>query len=186
MSQRLTDLGYRLTASDLFIDGFVPRERIPFHTLDLNQAFAGNIESRFDVVVALELIEHLENPFHFMRQCLELLKPGGHLLVSTPNLANPVSQAMFVRSGMFQWFRDEDYRDQGHIMPIAPVVLRRCWEDAGFEQVWDASVSNSYRRVRSLRKTGTRWLARALSLVSGTPRRLRGEVYIAMLRKPVA
>lgn len=186
MSQRLTDLGYAVTASDLFIEGFQPREHVAFHALDLNQAFSRDIGRRFDVVVALELIEHLESPYHFMRECFELLHPGGWMLVSTPNLANPVSQAMFVRTGMFQWFRDEDYVEQGHIMPIAPVVLRRCWQDAGFEQVHEDSVSNPYRRVRSLRKTGTRWLARLLSLVSGTPRRLRGEVYLALLRKPAA
>ncbi len=157
---------------------------MPFHTLDLNRDFASELPHRFHAVVALELVEHLESPHHFLRQCHALLEPGGWAVVSTPNLANPVSQAMFVREGVFQWFRDADYRDQGHIMPIAPVVLRRCWQEAGFQLHWEGSVSNPYRRVRRLRQTGTRWLARVLSLMSATPSNLRGEVYIAILHKP--
>lgn len=186
MSQRLTDLGYAVTASDLFIERFEPRERVPFHTLDLNRAFADELPDRFDVVVALELVEHLESPHYFLRQCHALLEPGGWAVVSTPNLSNPVSQAMFVREGVFQWFREADYRDQGHITPIAPAVLRRCWQEAGFQLHWEGSVSNPYRRVRRLRQTPTRWLARLLALLSVTPRSLRGEVYIAVLHKPMS
>jgi len=182
MSQRLVDHGFRVCASDLFDSNFTPRGDIPFVALDLNQPFAERLQRRFDAVVALELVEHLENPHHFFRQCRQLLGPDGYLVVSTPNLANPVSQAMFVRQGVFQWFRDQDYRDQGHIMPLAPIVLRRCWTEAGFTCVREGSVSNPYRRVHRIREAGTRLLARALSLLSGTPRALRGEVYIAVLR----
>lgn len=184
MSQRLDDLGYVVTASDLFVEGFTPRDRIPFVPLDLNGHFADLLEDRFDAVVALELVEHLENPHHFLRQCFQLLKPGGAMVLSTPNLGNPVSQALFVRSGMFQWFADADYRDQGHIMPIAPVVLRRCWQEAGFEVRWEGSVSDPWRRVRKPRMLGTLVLACLLALVSGAPRGQRGEVYVAVLRRP--
>lgn len=186
MSQRLTDLGYDVTASDLFIERFQPRNHIAFHTLDLNRDFATDLARSFDAVVALELVEHLENPHHFLRQCFALLKPGGTLVISTPNLANPVSQAMFVRGGEFQWFRDEDYRDQGHIMPIAPVVLRRCWTEAGFALQWEGSVSDAWRRIRKPRLLGSFLVASLVALVSGTPRHLRGEVYLAVLRKPAA
>ncbi|MFC0679526.1 class I SAM-dependent methyltransferase [Lysobacter korlensis] len=186
LSQRLVDLGYALTASDLFVERFAPREHVPFHPLDLNGVFSTQLPERFDALVALELIEHLENPHHFMRECFAMLRPGGTMVVSTPNLANPVSQAMFVREGVFQWYRDEDYREQGHISPIAPVVLRRCWTEAGFALQWEGSVSNAWRRVRKLRTAGTFALASLIALASGTPRALRGEVYLALLRKPAS
>lgn len=186
LSQRLVDQGYPVCASDLFDSNFTPRGKIPFVALDLNQAFAEQMQRRFDVVVALELVEHLENPHHFFRQCRQLLREDGCLLVSTPNLANPVSQAMFVRQGLFQWFRDEDYRDQGHITPLAPIVLQRCWREAGFRCTWEGSVSDPYRRLHRRRNFGMRSLARLLSLCSGTPRALRGEVYLAMLRPEAA
>lgn len=182
LSQRLADQGYRVCASDLFEASFTPRGTIPFVTLDLNRAFGDQVQSRrFNAVVALELVEHLESPHHFFRECRKLLGPDGWLVVSTPNLANPVSQAMFVRQGVFQWFREQDYRDQGHIMPLAPSVLRRCWTEAGFGCEWEGSVSNPWRRLR-VRQWGTWVLAHVLSWLSGTPRALRGEIYLAVLR----
>jgi len=39
----------------------------------------------FDVVVAGELIEHLDNPHGFMSEAMRVLKKGGLLLLSTPN-----------------------------------------------------------------------------------------------------
>lgn len=184
MSQRLADLGYAVTASDLFAGNFSPADEIPFVELDLNAAFATAIEQRFDAVVALELIEHLENPRHFLAGVRELLVPDGVLALSTPNLANPVSQAMFLREGMYQWFRDADYHEQGHILPLAPSVLRRCWQEQGLVAIAEGSVGNPYRLLRRSRQRGLRWLARLLALASGTPPALRGEVFLAMLTKP--
>lgn len=38
----------------------------------------------FDAVVALDVIEHLENPREFLRACRRALKPGGALALTTP------------------------------------------------------------------------------------------------------
>jgi len=39
----------------------------------------------FDVITAFEVIEHLEKPCELVRRIYELLKPGGHFIVSVPN-----------------------------------------------------------------------------------------------------
>ena len=39
----------------------------------------------FDVVLALEVIEHVANPRPFLRQVGELVAPGGYVMISTPN-----------------------------------------------------------------------------------------------------
>lgn len=184
MSERLSDLGYAVTASDLFVERFAPRDRVPFRVLDLNQDFAVELGERFPVMIALELIEHLENPHHFLRQCHALLEPGGYLVLSTPNLLNPVSQAMFVRDGRFQWFDDHDYREQGHIMPLAPVVVRRCADEAGFRVQRESSVGNPFRMIGRSRHRWQRWRARLIGLFSRVPQALRGEVYLVVLHKP--
>lgn len=184
MSQRLADAGYQVSACDLFAGNFSPAGTIPFHIADLNAAFSSEIEGQWDAIVALELIEHLENPRHFLRECCRLLRPGGVLVLSTPNLANPVSQALFLRQGDFQWFSESDYREQGHIMPLAPSVLRRCFAEQDYVLLMEGSVSNPYRQMRSLRKLGRRLLAHALSLFSAVPRGLRGEVYLGVWRRP--
>lgn len=38
---------------------------------------------RFDVVCSMEVIEHVDNPAVFLATCAELVKPGGHLFLST-------------------------------------------------------------------------------------------------------
>jgi SAM-dependent methyltransferase len=41
-------------------------------------------EESFDSIIAGELIEHLENPYAFLRGCKKVLKPSGLLILSTP------------------------------------------------------------------------------------------------------
>jgi 2-polyprenyl-3-methyl-5-hydroxy-6-metoxy-1,4-benzoquinol methylase len=41
--------------------------------------------TRFDVIVAGEIIEHLSNPGSFIRSCREHLGPDGVLVITTPN-----------------------------------------------------------------------------------------------------
>lgn len=39
----------------------------------------------FDVVIALEIVEHVRDPFSFIQSCTTLLRPGGMILLSTLN-----------------------------------------------------------------------------------------------------
>ncbi|TFK29638.1 ubiquinone biosynthesis O-methyltransferase [Coprinopsis marcescibilis] len=38
---------------------------------------------QYDVVASLEVLEHVDNPSHFLDTCCKLVKPGGHLFLST-------------------------------------------------------------------------------------------------------
>ncbi|KAA1470278.1 ubiquinone biosynthesis O-methyltransferase [Dentipellis sp. KUC8613] len=40
-------------------------------------------QRRFDVVCSMEVLEHVDNPAAFLASCAELVKPGGHLFLST-------------------------------------------------------------------------------------------------------
>lgn len=83
---RLRSLGYeKLSAADLANHLTEPVER--FRTCDFNTRFSDNFEHRtFGAIVASEVIEHLDNPRAFLRECHKLLEPGGHLILSTPNI----------------------------------------------------------------------------------------------------
>ena len=182
LSLRLADLGYQVTSADIVDDGFQLKDRIPFVSVDLNSNFSERVGRTFDAIVAVEIIEHLENPRHFFRQCFSLLKPGGALLLSTPNLDSPASKAIFVRYGNFQWFSDGDYKSEGHILPVAPWVMRKCAAEIGFAPLWEGSCGEPYRGIEDSRKL--KLLAQFLSLTSTTPLHLRGEIYVAVFRKP--
>jgi SAM-dependent methyltransferase len=55
----------------------------------------------FDLVVSVEGIEHLENPFAFLREIHRVLRPGGRLLLTTPNLTSIRSRVRFFGSGFY-------------------------------------------------------------------------------------
>ncbi|MDD1776995.1 MAG: class I SAM-dependent methyltransferase, partial [Candidatus Helarchaeota archaeon] len=58
------------------------------HGLDVR---VGSLESQqftsntFDLVIALEVIEHVPSPITFLREISRILKPGGFVCLSTPN-----------------------------------------------------------------------------------------------------
>ena len=52
--------------------------------------------STFDLVYCGETIEHLYNPDGLLSECLRVLKPGGYLVLSTPNLQAWYNRALFL------------------------------------------------------------------------------------------
>jgi 2-polyprenyl-3-methyl-5-hydroxy-6-metoxy-1,4-benzoquinol methylase len=88
-SQRLHDKGARVTACDLG-ENLVRRTResvgcdaVVADCLYLSEKFG---EARFDAVVSSECIEHTPSPKRALEEMARVLKPGGYLAVSTPNL----------------------------------------------------------------------------------------------------
>jgi len=45
-----------------------------------------------DLITALEVIEHLVNTDHVLREVYRVLKKGGHFLITTPNLAGWINR----------------------------------------------------------------------------------------------
>ena len=116
---RLAQRGASVVAADLESEGYAdysgPGE---FVALDLNtQGFSAAFHGRtFDVVVALEVIEHLESPLGFLREAAALTRPGGYVVLTTPNVDNFPSRVLFGLSGQLRGASATD--DPGHISPI--------------------------------------------------------------------
>ena len=51
----------------------------------------------FDVVTMWDVLEHVTEPVKFMRKCGDLLRPGGHLFVKTPNINSIQARLMNAR-----------------------------------------------------------------------------------------
>ncbi len=66
--------------------------------VDMTQAFPF-ADSSFDYVTSIEGIEHIENHFFFLREVARILKPGGRLLLTTPNVHTLQSRWNFFISG---------------------------------------------------------------------------------------
>jgi 2-polyprenyl-3-methyl-5-hydroxy-6-metoxy-1,4-benzoquinol methylase len=80
-----------------------------FHQADLDQAEWPIAPGQADLVVAVETIEHLENPWAFVRGLVRIAKPGGWVVVTTPNQLSCLSLATLVARRRFSAFQDVHY-----------------------------------------------------------------------------
>jgi 2-polyprenyl-3-methyl-5-hydroxy-6-metoxy-1,4-benzoquinol methylase len=62
-----------------------------------------------DLVAAIETIEHLENPWSFMRHLASLTAPGGWVMVTTPNQLSVLSLLTLAAKRRFSSFQDVHY-----------------------------------------------------------------------------
>ena len=98
-------------------------------------------DGHFATVICGELIEHLfEDPMHLMSQVNRILKPGGHLVLTTPNIA-----ALRGISGILQGYHPGFFHayirpaegtgevDARHNREYAPREIHQLLENSGFE-----------------------------------------------------
>lgn len=114
MSNKLLDKGHKVTSIDIKSQSKYP---LNFIKSDLNKDFPLR-NDLFDLVVAVEIIEHLENPRHFLREIKRVLKPNGELIITTPNITHWKARLKFLLTGINWCFRDIDYIESGHITPV--------------------------------------------------------------------
>lgn len=86
-----------------------------------------------DVVTAVEVIEHLENPRAFCRELVRTARPGGWVVVSTPNQLSLLSLLTLVVKRRFSAFQDGSY--PAHITALLEVDLRRIAAESGLDRV---------------------------------------------------
>ncbi len=55
---------------------------------------AGLQEATYDVVVAADVIEHVDDPFDFAKRINALLRPGGVVLIATPNVESLIARTL--------------------------------------------------------------------------------------------
>jgi 2-polyprenyl-3-methyl-5-hydroxy-6-metoxy-1,4-benzoquinol methylase len=88
MTLALAELGYEVTWNDLrhelsdYVKQKHERGIIHFAPGDI---FKLRFEQPFDAVVMTEVIEHVAHPDEFLRKIAEFVRPGGHIVMTTPN-----------------------------------------------------------------------------------------------------
>jgi len=93
-----------------------------FHETDLNSPWP-LADGAADLLLALEVVEHLENPRHFFREITRVLRPGGCGFVSTPNNHSLSSLLTFLSKGQHRAFQAPSY--PAHITPVLKIDLER-------------------------------------------------------------
>ncbi|HZS08586.1 MAG TPA: class I SAM-dependent methyltransferase [Blastocatellia bacterium] len=116
-------------------------------------------DQEFDVVVMYHVIEHLPSPRQTLRELNRILRPGGWLVVETPNIANPWVSVLGARWRQFI---------PDHLYFFSPETIRKLCGDSGFEirKLRRVGKSMSVRLFVSRLGRYSKPLARALSVVS--------------------
>jgi len=98
-------------------------ENIRLESLDESLTYDANT---FDVITLWDLIEHLRNPLDCLKKIHQVLKPGGLLVMWTPNVKN----AIFLKE---DW---TGYKILQHFYFFSGDSLNNMLEKAGFKVVW--------------------------------------------------
>lgn len=96
--------------------------------------------AHFDIVLAGEVIEHVLDTDKFLVQCLDVLKPGGYLLLTTPNLVSFANLRYWLQSDQYMWV-DSGANQLGHVRYLAPKRMEKSLQMAGFTNIQMASSS---------------------------------------------
>lgn len=84
-----------------------------------------SFDKKFDVIIALDLIEHITNPGLFLACAKKHLMPGGRIIISTPNTFN-----LFAIAGKLS--RSEPPINSDHTFYFNKPTLYRLFEKCGW------------------------------------------------------
>ncbi|MFK7959219.1 MAG: class I SAM-dependent methyltransferase [Phycisphaerales bacterium] len=100
-------------ATDRLHEPAIRRRRpdIDYRSLDVDRSLPhdyhdfADVDRTFDMVVCFEVLEHVDErtAVQLVRQCTSVLRPGGHLLISVPNLLVPYYQLEFTHCTAYRY-----------------------------------------------------------------------------------
>jgi 2-polyprenyl-3-methyl-5-hydroxy-6-metoxy-1,4-benzoquinol methylase len=138
MSKRLIDMNYEVVSIDVNKEEFNCKEatfyQVDFNSSEALEKLTVKFENQFDLVLGMEVIEHVENPWQYIRLLKKMLKDKGYLLITTPNITSWLSRIIFLFTGKFHQFSDIDL-DYGHIAPISEWELRVILKKENFKKI---------------------------------------------------
>lgn len=107
-------------------------------------------KKHFDAIVMRHVIEHTEDPINFLKKGWEILKPGGKLVVVTPNIES-LGHLIFKNN----WLHLDPPR---HLFIFSPRALTQCAKIGGLEgsciKVVPAAGELTYIRSSDIKKMG--------------------------------
>jgi len=152
--------GFESAAVD-YTDSLMQRPGQKVDIVDLNKDPLPYPDNHFDVVTMTEVIEHIEHDRDVLREIHRVTRPGGLVVLTTPNILNLNSRLRFLWFGFWNLFgplpvkHSALYSTGGHINPISLFYIGHGLMDADFDQV--AVAVDKYQRS-SIAKLILLWL----------------------------
>lgn len=143
LTKKLLQAGKSVTAGDIDTDKFMldsKSDNLELLKLDLTDPAFSVEEAKFDTAICVEGVEHLENQWILTRNLCRILKPGGFLILTTPNILNFRSRVRYFLEGRYEFFKrplvcgvsNAHDLDTYHIAPVSYFELQFILEKAGF------------------------------------------------------
>jgi len=132
--------------------GFPAGASTRFVEADLNRPPYPLEDGCADAAVSVETIEHLENPRALVRELARIARPGGVVLLTTPNQLSLLSKLTLLTRNQFNAFQEAPGLYPAHITALLEEDLRRIARECGLEEI-QIRYSGSGR----VPFTGARW-----------------------------
>ena len=116
-------------------DRFPETPNVSFRKTDLNRVPFPVEDASASAVVSVEVIEHIENPRALMREMVRIVRPGGWVVVTTPNQVNLTSKIYLLARDQFHAFQEAPGLYPAHITALVPQDLKRIAGECGLTDV---------------------------------------------------
>ena len=131
--------GNGLSACD--IDGVsFSANGVPFTQCNVDEGLPYD-DAKFDAVVAIEVMEHTRAPYRVLKEVARVLRPGGQLIFSVPNVGHMLSRVTFAASGHYYMFPSPSMKPEnagrlsGHVAPLPFQYWHYGLRTAGFSDI---------------------------------------------------
>jgi SAM-dependent methyltransferase len=94
----------------------------------------------FDIIFGGEVIEHVLDTDLFLERCFNALRPGGYLILTTPNLSSFANLRYWLQTDQYMWV-DSGANQMGHVRYLAPKTMGIAVQKAGFHETKMQSVA---------------------------------------------
>ena len=125
-------------------------------TADITKSAIDFGQAKFDVVLALDVLEHLPDPWQVLRFLNGMMEPGGTLIASIPNVAHYSVAFPLLFKGRWNYTED-GLLDRTHLRFFTRETVGRMFEETGFSVERIATNTRFPRIFSPLGLTGRRW-----------------------------
>jgi 2-polyprenyl-3-methyl-5-hydroxy-6-metoxy-1,4-benzoquinol methylase len=153
VSRLITKSGSRVVGIEIDPEAAEQARRFCANVLNINlndRDWAQRVGAQFNLITFGDVLEHLLDPQATLRDAMQVLAPGGRVLISLPNIAHWTMRVELAR-GKFE-YQSIGLLDYTHIRFFTVATARKMIQDAGyrilrFHPVFGGRFTNHFRPI---------------------------------------